>query len=139
MVAAHCFIAAMMAQLTEKCCPQCPSVISLNRGKKDVAKSGRSVICLLLLFHIITSCTARVPKELILQFCGLTTFQILASQKRRRTTYPRGPNGQRRNIRYRSHGIWLFRLSLWQPGRWVGVFPSRVHSDIIVSKISFPP
>ena len=31
--------------LTGKCCPQCPSVISLNRGKKEGAKSGCSVVC----------------------------------------------------------------------------------------------
>ena len=114
--------------LTGKCCPQRPSIISLNREKKEDAKSGRSVVCLLLVFHIITSCTARILKELILQFCGLTTFQILASQKRRRTTYPRGPDGWRRKIRDGSHGIWLFRLSLWQPGRGVGVLPSRAPS-----------
>ena len=31
---------------------------------------------------------------------------------RRRTTYPRGPHGQRRKIRHRSHRIWLSWLSL---------------------------
>ena len=61
-------------------------------------------VILLLVFHIITSCTARVIKGLILQFCGLTTFQIPASQKRR-TTYPRGPHGQRRKIRLGKHVI----------------------------------
>ena len=48
---------------------------------------------------------------MILQFCGLTAFQILASQKRRRTTYPRGPDGWRRKIRDGSHGIWLRHCS----------------------------
>ena len=57
MEAAHCFTAAMMAQLTGKCCPQRPSIISLNRGKKADASSGRSVVCLLLVFHIIISWT----------------------------------------------------------------------------------
>ena len=130
MEAAHCFTAAMMAQLTGKCCPQRPSIISLNRGKKEDASSGRSVVCLLLVFHIITSCTARVPKELILQLCGLTTFQILAFQKRRRTTYPRGPDGWRRKIRDGSHGIWLFRLSLSgsQAEGWVCFQVVRLHS-----------
>ena len=129
MEAPHCFTTAMMAHLTGKCCPQCPSIISLNRGKKEVAKLGRSVICLLLIFHIITSCTARVPKELMLQLCGLTTFQILASQKRR-TTYPRGPDGWRRKIRDGSHGIWLFRLSLSgsQAEGWVCFQVVRLHS-----------
>ena len=68
-------------------------------------------VILLLVFHIIASHTARVIKRLILQFHGLTTFQILAPQKRR-TTYPRGPHGQRRKIRHRSHRIWLSWLSL---------------------------
>ena len=139
MEAAHCFTSAVMAQLTGKCCPQRPSFVSLNRGKKEDAKSGWSVVCvrtvswflfLLLVFHIITSCTARVPKELILQFCGLTTFQILASQKRRRTTYPKGPDGWRRKIRDGSHGIWLFRLSLSgsQAEGWVCFQVVRLHS-----------
>ena len=44
---------------------------------------------MLSIFHIIISCKAQVIKELILQFCGLTAFQIPGSQKRRRTTYPR--------------------------------------------------
>ena len=69
-------------------------------------------VILLLVFHIITSWTAWVIKGLILQFCGLTTFQIPASQKRRRTAYPWGPHNQRRKIRHRSHGIGLCRLSL---------------------------
>ena len=42
---------------------------------------------ILSVFHIITSCKARVI-ELILQFCVLTTFWILGSQNRR-TTYLR--------------------------------------------------
>jgi len=68
-------------------------------------------VILLLVFHIKTSCTARVIKELILQFRGLTTCQIPASQKRR-TTYPRRPHSKRRKIRHRSHGIWLSLVSL---------------------------
>jgi len=52
-----------------------------------------------IVFHIITSCTARVDKELILQ--------IPASQKRRRTTYPREPHGQRRKIYHRCNRISL--------------------------------
>jgi len=67
---------------------------------------------LLLVFHIITAWTARAIKALILQFCGLTTFQTPASQKRRRTAYPRRPHYQRRKIQHRSHGIGLCRLSL---------------------------
>ena len=65
-------------------------------------------VILLLVFHIITSWTVRVLKELILQFHGLTTFQILASPKRRRTTYPRGSHSQGRKIRHGSHGICSF-------------------------------
>ena len=139
MEAAHCFTAAMMAQLTGKCCPQRPSIISLNREKKEDAKSGRSVVCvrtvswflfLLLVFHIITSCTAQVIKGLILQFRGLATFQIPASQKRRRTMYPRGLHSQRRKVRHGSHGIWLFRLSLSgsQAEEWVCFQVVRLHS-----------
>ena len=67
---------------------------------------------MLLAFHIITAWTAWAIKALILQFCGLTTFQIPASQKRRRTAYPRGPHSQRRKIRHRSHGIGLCQFSL---------------------------
>ena len=65
-----------------------------------------------MVFHIITAWRARVNKGLVLQVRGLTTFQIPASQKRRRTAYPRGPHGQRRKIRHGSHGIGLCRLSL---------------------------
>ena len=87
---------------------------------------------MILVFHIITSCTTWVIKGLILQFHGLTTFQIPASQKRRRTTYPRGPHGQRRKTHHGRYVIWLravllhFRLL---PGEeWV-CFPSRAPSS----------
>jgi len=48
-----------------------------------------------MVFHIIISREVWVIKELILQFYRLTTFQIPASQKRRKTTYPRGSQSQR--------------------------------------------
>lgn len=56
--------------------------------------NGHGFVILLFVFHIITSCTAQVLKELIVQFHGLTNFQISGSQ-RRTTTYHRGPHGQR--------------------------------------------
>ena len=65
-----------------------------------------------MVFYIITAWRARVIKGLVVQVRGLTTFQIPASQKRRRTAYPRGPHNQRRKIWHRSHGIGLCRLSL---------------------------
>jgi len=79
---------------------------------KDTSQAPNEVpnchdfVILLLVFHIITSCTAQVIKGLILQFCGLATYQISASQKRRRTTYSRGPHNQRRKmICHGSHRI----------------------------------
>ena len=91
-------------------------------------------VILLLVFHIITSCTARVLKELILQFHGLTTFQILASQKRR-SIYPRAPHGQRREICHWSHGFWLFWLSLSgsQAEGWVCFQAVHFHSSRLFS------
>ena len=77
-----------------------------------------------MVFHIITSCTVWVIKGLILQFCGLTTFHIPASQKRRRTTYPRGTHSQRRKICHGNHRIWVtgsgsHSLSGSHAARWV--------------------
>eukprot|EP00076_Gallus_gallus_P027322 XP_015150540.1 class I histocompatibility antigen, F10 alpha chain-like isoform X8 [Gallus gallus] len=46
------------------------------------------------------SWTARVITGLIVRFRVLTTIQIPASRKRRRTAYPRGPHGQRGKIRH---------------------------------------
>ena len=83
-----------------------------ERGSEWCSPRGHGLVMLLLVVHIITSWTARVIKGLTLQFCWLTTFQKPASQKRRRTAYPRGPHGQRRKIRHRSHGIGLCQLSL---------------------------
>jgi len=57
-------------------------------------KCCHGFVILLLVSYITTSCKAWVIKELIRQFCGLATFWIPASQKRR-TTHPRGPHGQR--------------------------------------------
>jgi len=80
------------------------------------------IVILLLVFHIITTCTAQVIKELILQFHGLTTFWIPGSQKRRRTTYPMGLHGQRGRCDMEgSHGISLsdwssLSLTAWQCG-----------------------
>ena len=83
-------------------------------------------VILLLVFHIITSCTAQVIKELILQFHGLITFQIPASQKRRRTTYPRWPHSQRRKIRHGGHSI---SLSHCLAEGWVCFQAMRLHSS----------
>ena len=87
-----------------------------------IALGCHGFVILLLVFHIITSCTARVLEELILQFCGLTTFRIPASQKRRRTTNPRGPHGQRG--RYILEDMrscsWMGSHSLSLPGRGCG-------------------
>ena len=92
-------------------------------------------VIFLLVFHIITSWTVRVLKELIFQFHGLTTFQIPAPQKRRRTTYPRGPHSQRRKIHHRSHGIWLlffFPRTLSLAARQRGGCASKLHAFIQV-------
>ena len=90
-------------------------------------------VILLLVFHIITSWTVCVLKELIFQFRGLTTFQIPSPQKRR-TTYPRGPHGQSRKIHHRSHGIWLLffsahALSGCQAEGWVCFQAACLHSS----------
>ena len=89
-------------------------------------------VILLLVFHIITSWTVCVLKELIFQFRGLTTFQIPAPQKRRRTTYPRDPHDQRRKMHHRSHGIWLLffsahALSGCQAEGWVCFQAMHLH------------
>ena len=92
-------------------------------------------VILLLVFHILTSWTVCVLKELIFQFRGLTTFQIPAPQKRRRTTYPRGPHSQRRKIHHRSHGIWLlffFPRMLSLAARQRGGCASKPHAFIQV-------
>ena len=89
-------------------------------------------VILLLVFHIITSWTACVLKELIFQFRGLTTFQIPAPQKRR-TTYPRGPHGQRRKILHGSHGMCFFfstrSLSGSHAEGWVCFQAACLHSS----------
>ena len=59
-----------------------------ERGSEWCSPRGHGLVMLLLVFHIITSWTAWVIKGLILQFRGLTTFQIPASQKRRIIAYP---------------------------------------------------
>ena len=83
-------------------------------------------VILLLVFHIIMSCKAQVIKDLILQFHGLTTFRIPASQKRR-TTYPRGLWVQRPT----SHKTRSFTHSL--PGSvWVY---SPANSPSVQSKV----
>ena len=93
--------------------------------------NGHGFVILLFVFHIITSCTAQVLKELIVQFHGLTTFQILVSQKRRRTTYPRGPHGQRRKIHHGRYVIWLravfFTFACCQGEEWVCFQAVRLH------------
>jgi len=125
---------------------------------------------LLLVFHIITSCKARGIKELILQFCGLTTFWIPGSQKRRRTTYPRRLCIQRgRYIMEEVVGlscllpgsVWLcspamhLQFRVWLSGLdtllshflWFTILNSNyfvlycviLHSNIVFSKINFPP
>jgi len=103
-------------------------------GQSSQIDNCHGFVILLLVFRIITSRTARVIKELILQFHGLTTFHILASQKRRRTTYPRGPHSQRRKIHHRSHGIWLLffsahALSGCQAEGWVCFQAACLHSS----------
>ena len=81
---------------------------------------SHSFIILLSVFHIITSCTAGVIEELILQFRGLITFWIPGSQKKHYVS--QGTSCSERKISHgRSHRIWLSgSLSRSLPGSvWV--------------------
>jgi len=111
-----------------------PILESLLPGIRVSKQFCHSFVMFLLVFHIITSCTAQINKGLILWFRGLATFQIPVSQKRR-TAYPRGPHGQRqrRKINHGSHGICFFlqrmlALSGCQAEEWVCFQAVRLHS-----------
>ena len=96
-------------------------------------------VILLLVFHIITSSTAQVIKGLILQFCGLTTFQIPDSQKRR-TMHPRGPHSQRKKIRHGSHGIEVTgsdSLTIWKRGGCASKTCTFIQVGLLVSETHF--
>ena len=101
-------------------------------GQSSQIDNCHGFVILLLVFHIITSCTARVIKGLILQFHGLTTFQILASQKRR-TIYPRGSHGQRRKVCQEITGsksdLALWSLSHCQAEAWMCFQAMCLHSS----------